>query len=82
MANALTDSPELLRLGIDLDGVVADFNGGWMRRYNVEHGTSLDPDHVIDEYYAECFALYQTNADLLRRIRPHVFAFFQTDLPK
>jgi 5'(3')-deoxyribonucleotidase len=47
MANELTDSPELLRLGIDLDGVVADFNGGWMRRYNEEHGGSLDPQHVV-----------------------------------
>ncbi len=34
------------RLGIDLDGVVADFNGGWMRRYNAEHQTSLTADMV------------------------------------
>jgi 5'(3')-deoxyribonucleotidase len=47
MANPLTDSPELLRLGIDLDGVVADFNGGWMDRFNRERGTTLDPEHVI-----------------------------------
>ena len=47
MANALTDSPEQLRLGIDLDGVVANFNGGWLERFNRERGTSLDPDHVI-----------------------------------
>ncbi|MGI9667567.1 MAG: 5' nucleotidase, NT5C type [Acidimicrobiia bacterium] len=34
------------RLGIDLDGVVADFNTGWMTRYNEEFGTSLTPDMV------------------------------------
>ena len=36
-----------MRLGIDLDGVVADFNGGWMRRYNEEHGAELTPDMVV-----------------------------------
>lgn len=35
-----------LRLGIDLDGVVANFNGGWMDRYNREFGTDLTPDLV------------------------------------
>jgi 5'(3')-deoxyribonucleotidase len=37
-----------LRLGIDLDGVVADFNTGWMTRYNAEQGTNLTPDQVTD----------------------------------
>lgn len=36
-----------MRLGIDLDGVVADFNGGWMQRYNEEHGAELTPDMVV-----------------------------------
>jgi 5'(3')-deoxyribonucleotidase len=36
----------MLRLGIDLDGVVADFNTGWMTRYNAERGTNLTPDQV------------------------------------
>lgn len=35
-----------MRLGIDLDGVVADFNAGWIQRYNEEHGTSLVSDMV------------------------------------
>ncbi len=35
-----------LRLGIDLDGVVADFNSGWMQRYNSEFGARLTPDMV------------------------------------
>jgi len=33
-----------MRLGIDLDGVVANFNAGWMRRYNDEYGTDLKPE--------------------------------------
>jgi 5'(3')-deoxyribonucleotidase len=37
-----------MRLGIDLDGVVADFNAGWMTRYNAEHGTELTPSQVTD----------------------------------
>jgi 5'(3')-deoxyribonucleotidase len=32
MSDVLTDSPEHLRLGIDLDGVVADFNQRWIAR--------------------------------------------------
>ncbi len=35
-----------MRLGIDLDGVVANFTLGWMTRYNADFGTSLRPDQV------------------------------------
>lgn len=35
-----------MRLGIDLDGVVANFNAGWMDLYNEENGTALTPDMV------------------------------------
>lgn len=35
-----------LRLGIDLDGVVADFNEGWTRLYNAEFGADLHADDV------------------------------------
>jgi 5'(3')-deoxyribonucleotidase len=35
-----------MRLGIDLDGVVANFNRGWMTRYNREFGASLDETQV------------------------------------
>ncbi|MFQ5553750.1 MAG: hypothetical protein ACE5GC_00090 [Acidimicrobiia bacterium] len=35
-----------MRLGIDLDGVVADFNSGWMELYNDEFGTDLSADQV------------------------------------
>ena len=47
MSEHLTDSPELLRLGIDMDGVVADFNAGWIERYNRDYGAALHPDHVV-----------------------------------
>lgn len=36
-----------LRLGIDLDGVVADFNQGWIARYNSQFDAALHPDQVI-----------------------------------
>ena len=35
-----------MRLGIDLDGVVADFNTGWMQRYNEEFAASLRPEDI------------------------------------
>lgn len=38
---------EHLRLGIDLDGVVADFNVGWMERYNRQFGTDLHHSQVV-----------------------------------
>ena len=39
-------STRRLRLGIDLDGVVADFNQGWVDLHNQEFGGSLSPDQV------------------------------------
>ena len=35
-----------MRLGIDLDGVVANFVRGWMLRYNMDFGTNLTEDQV------------------------------------
>ena len=35
-----------LRLAIDLDGVVADFNAGWIRLHDQEFGSGLDPAMV------------------------------------
>jgi len=35
-----------MRLGIDLDGVVANFNGGWITLYNEEFGTDIPVDAV------------------------------------
>jgi 5'(3')-deoxyribonucleotidase len=35
------------RLGIDLDGVVVDFSGGWVTRYNAEFGTNIAASDVV-----------------------------------
>ncbi|MDX1690677.1 MAG: hypothetical protein R3290_06620 [Acidimicrobiia bacterium] len=35
-----------MRLGIDLDGVVADFNAGWIDRYNAEFRSDVAHDAV------------------------------------
>ncbi len=35
-----------MRLGIDLDGVVADFNAGWMKLHADEFGSELRPEMV------------------------------------
>ena len=40
------DDAHTLRLGIDLDGVVADFTLGWMTRYNREFAAELTPDQA------------------------------------
>jgi 5'(3')-deoxyribonucleotidase len=37
----------MVRLGIDLDGVVADFTKGWIDFYNRDFGTQLTPDQVV-----------------------------------
>jgi 5'(3')-deoxyribonucleotidase len=39
-------STRALRLGIDLDGVVADFNAGWIPLYNRRFGARLDVGDV------------------------------------
>lgn len=35
-----------MRLGIDLDGVVADFATGWVKRYNGEFDSDLSPEQI------------------------------------
>jgi len=35
-----------IRVGIDMDGVLADFNAGWMSRYNKDFGADLDASLV------------------------------------
>ncbi|MEM8923087.1 MAG: hypothetical protein AAGD35_06265 [Actinomycetota bacterium] len=36
-----------MRIGIDLDGVVAQFHKGWMGRHATEFGSTLDPSMVM-----------------------------------
>lgn len=40
-----------MRLGIDLDGVVANFVDGWIMRYNMEFGTNITRDQA-QEWHA------------------------------
>ncbi|MGH3979530.1 MAG: 5' nucleotidase, NT5C type [Pseudonocardiaceae bacterium] len=37
-----------LRVGVDLDGVVADFVTGWITRYNADFGTRLRPSDAVE----------------------------------
>jgi uncharacterized HAD superfamily protein len=34
-----------MRIGIDMDGVLADFDKGWIDRYNADFGTSIEYKH-------------------------------------
>lgn len=43
----MTSSEGRLRIGIDLDGVVADFNAGWIELYNREFQADLRSDQVV-----------------------------------
>ena len=36
-----------VRLGIDMDGVICDFNAGWMELHKVEFGSDLRPEMVV-----------------------------------
>ncbi len=37
-----------MRLGIDLDGVVADFNQGWVSRYNRDFDAALSTNDIVE----------------------------------
>jgi 5'(3')-deoxyribonucleotidase len=43
---AMTDLLPGLRIGVDMDGVLADFNSGWISRYNDDFGTRLEASQV------------------------------------
>lgn len=46
MSEGLDDLLPGIRVGLDMDGVLADFNTGWMRRYNRQFGTQLEASAV------------------------------------
>ena len=37
-----------IRVGVDLDGVVADFESGWISLYNAQFGTTITADQVTE----------------------------------
>ena len=41
-----------LRVGVDLDGVVADFVTGWITRYNTEFGARLRVADAVEWHAA------------------------------
>lgn len=60
-----------VRLGIDLDGVVANFTKGWMHFYNRQFGTELDVEHskqwgdVVNlTHFADVDEFWQWTSDL------------------
>jgi 5'(3')-deoxyribonucleotidase len=72
-----------MRLGIDLDGVVADFNAGWIGRYNTEFAAALpldavrhwdgipDATHFADMAEFWAWARHQNGASIFRHLDPY-----------
>lgn len=49
-----------IRVGIDLDGVIADFAGGWIRLYNAQFGTEILPEQITTWDAAEQLTHFDT----------------------
>lgn len=72
-----------MRLGIDLDGVVTDFSGGWIRRYNADFGTDIDPNSHVPwggatslTHFADMHDFWEwvrndENETIFRHLRPY-----------
>lgn len=52
-------------------------DGGLSKGVSTYASTATD----FDEYYAEAFALYQSQPDTLKALRPNVFAYFKLQYP-
>ncbi len=52
-------------------------DGGLARGVSTYGATASD----YDEYYAEAFAMFRTQPDTLRALRPHVYEYFNTQYP-
>src|SRR5262249_15264950 len=58
-----------IRVGVDLDGVVADFTGGWIRLYNAQFGAEVMPDQVTTWDAPEQLTHFGSMNGFLRRAR-------------
>ncbi len=69
-----------MRLGIDLDGVVADFTGGWIRLYNEEYGTELRPEQIERWHGVLDITHFESKSGFWRWARrgqgPSIFRYF------
>jgi len=52
-------------------------DGGLGKGVSTYAATTTD----YDEYYAEAFAMYQSQADTLKALRPNVYEYFSTQFP-
>lgn len=60
-----------MRLGIDLDGVVADFNTGWINRYNADFGADVAFDAVQSWDAIPALTHFRHMGDFWRWARDH-----------
>ncbi len=71
-----------MRLGIDLDGVVADFLSGWMERYNEDFGADLKPEMVTGWNAFVPLTHFETSAEFWAWARggegPGIFRYLPT----
>ncbi|MGH4015840.1 MAG: 5' nucleotidase, NT5C type [Pseudonocardiaceae bacterium] len=61
--------PPALRIGVDLDGVVADFVSGWVQRYNAEFGTRLRACDAVEWHAAVRLTHFTSTGEFWRWAR-------------
>lgn len=61
--------PSALRIGVDLDGVVADFVSGWVQRYNAEFGTRLRVCDAVEWHAATRMTHFSSSREFWRWAR-------------
>ena len=70
-----------LRIGVDLDGVVADFVSGWVQRYNAEFGTRLRACDAVEWHAAARMTHFGSTSEFwrwARRAGPDGRSLFRT----
>lgn len=58
-----------MRLGIDLDGVIVDFNAGWIRLYNAEFDGDLRPEDAVTWSAPTALTAFETMSHFWRWAR-------------